>query len=149
MRGPAKIRFVVIGAWNTLFGLLVFAIADATIGREAGYAVSLTLMFALAIPQAHLAQRHLVWRSRAPYLPELYRFSWVFLVSYVVNLALLALAVEVLQTPTLGSQVVISGVIAVSTYLIHQRWTFRHSHPHEPDRAVPVGGGAPSVEGRS
>ena len=124
--GAVKTRFLFIGVWNTLFGLAAFALANATIGRTAGYVVSVTLMFAVAIPQAHLAQRLWVWRSHAPYLPELIRFSWVFVVAYVANLILLAFAVEILNTATLPSQVVISGLIAVATYVIHRSWTFRH-----------------------
>lgn len=124
--GAVKTRFLLVGVWNTLFGLVVFALADVTVGRTAGYVASVTVMFAFAIPQAHLAQRVWVWRSRAPYLPELFRFSWVFVVAYVVDVALLAFAVEVLHTATLPTQVVISGLIAVSTYVIHRTWTFRH-----------------------
>lgn len=120
-----KIRFLIIGIWNTLFGLAAFALADVTIGRTAGYVGSLTVMFAVAIPQAHLAQRLWVWGNNGPYLPELFRFSWVYLVAYVANLILLAFAVEVLKSATLPSQVVISGLIAVATYVIHRSWTFR------------------------
>lgn len=123
-----KVRFLIVGVWNTLFGLLVFSLADVTIGRVAGYLASVSVMFALAVPQAHLAQRVWVWRSHAPYLAELFRFSWVFVVAYVVNVVLLAFAVEVLDAPTLPSQIVISGLIAVSTYVIHRTWTFRHGH---------------------
>ena len=124
---PTKVRFLIVGAWNTLFGVVTFILADATIGRLAGYAASVTLMFALAIPQAHAVQRRFVWRSHERYLPELVRFSGVFLVAYLVNLILLGLAVEVLEMSTVPAQVVISAAIAVSTYLIHRTWTFRHT----------------------
>jgi putative flippase GtrA len=145
-----KTRFLIIGAWNTLFGLAAFALANATVGRHWGYVASVTLMFAVAIPQAHLAQRLLVWRSHAPYLPELFRFSWVFAVAYVVNVAFLAFGVEVLHTATLLTQVVISGVIAVSTYVIHRSWTFRHRRaPAEPGLPLTVSGASrrPQDEG--
>jgi putative flippase GtrA len=132
------VRYGLIGIWNTVFGLAVFAAANATIGHRAGYVTSLTVMFALAIPQAHLAQRLLVWHSHAPYLPELIRFSGVFVVAYVVNLVLLSLAVEVLGAPTLASQVVISGLIAVSTFFIHRGWTFRRHPTSAGDTSSPV-----------
>lgn len=119
-----KVRFLIIGAWNTVFGILAFAVADVTAGRIAGYAASLTLMFAAAIPQAHLAQRLWVWRSQSPYLSELLRFSRVFVVAYVVNLVILTFAVEVLEVPTLGAQAAISCVLAVSTFFVHRTWTF-------------------------
>jgi putative flippase GtrA len=137
-----KTRFLVIGIWNTLFGLAAFALADVTIGRTAGYVASVTLMFAVAIPQAHLAQRLWVWRSHGPYLPELFRFSWVYLVAYIVNVILLAFAVEVLHAATLPAQFVISSLIAVSTYVIHRAWTFRTRHvTARPGTAVAVSDG--------
>lgn len=128
-RDLSTIRFLVIGAWNTVFGVLAFALADATVGQVMGYPVALTLAFAAAIPQAHLSQRVLVWRSAGPYVPELVRFSGVFLGAFVVNLLLLVLAVEVLEAATLPAQIVISGLIAVSTLVIHRTWTFRHRPP--------------------
>jgi putative flippase GtrA len=121
-----KTWFLIVGVWNTLFGLAIFSLANVTLGRER-YAVSLTLMFLIAVPHAHLAQRRLVWRSRAPYLPELIRFSWVFVITYVANLVLLTVAVVMLDAPTLSSQAVISVVIAIATFLIHRSWTFRHT----------------------
>lgn len=126
--GAVKTRFLVIGVWNTLFGLVAFYLADATIGRMVGYVASVSLMFAVAVPQAHLSQRVLVWRSHAPYMPELLRFSWVFIVAYVVNVSLLAFCVEVLDAATLQAQIILSCLIALSTFVIHRTWTFRHRH---------------------
>ncbi len=98
-------------------GVLTYPMAFAFYVFEVGIVATL---------QAHFAQRHLVWESRGPYVPELLRFSVVYAASYVVNLVLLAFLVEVLGQPVLASQFAVTFVIVVVTFLVNRGWTFRH-----------------------
>ncbi len=137
-----QFRYVVVGVWNTAFGLGVFTFLY-TFLEGVGYAMILLIAQIVATLQAHFAQRHLVWESRGPYVPELLRFSVVYAASYVVNLVLLAFLVEVLGQPVLASQFAVTFVIVVVTFLVNRGWTFRHrsgqssegeaggSHQHE------------------
>ena len=120
-----QFRYVLVGVWNTAFGLGVFTFLY-TFLEGVGYAVVLLLSQIVATLQAHFAQRHLVWAARGPYVPELLRFSVVYAASYVVNLVLLAFLVEVLGQPVLASQFAVTSLIVVVTFLVNRGWTFRH-----------------------
>jgi putative flippase GtrA len=122
-----EVRFLLAGGWNTVFGLGVFAFLQLTVGDVIGYPAVLTISTVIAVLQSHLIQRRFVWHSTLPYGTELLRFSSVYVVQYAANLALLALAVEVMELPVVPSQVAITAVLIVSSYVVHRFWTFRHA----------------------
>ena len=120
-----EVRFLLAGGWNTVFGLGVFAFLQLTVGDVIGYPAVLTISTVIAVLQSHLIQRRFVWHSTLRYGTELLRFSSVYVVQYAANLALLALAVEVMELPVVPSQVAITAVLIVSSYVVHRFWTFR------------------------
>lgn len=120
------LRYLVVGAWNTVFGVVLFTVLSLTWGDQVGYAVLLSIAQVIAVVQAHATQRFLVWHSRAPYLAELGRFSLVYVGSYIANLILLALSVEVLGLPVLPSQYVITVVVICAAFLANRSWAFSH-----------------------
>ena len=127
--GSTETRYVLVGAWNTLFGIGLFALLLHTMGHYVGYGWVLLLAQVVAVIQAHFSQRKLVWRSHGRFLPELGRFSVVYVVTYFVNLGLLALCVEVLGWPVLASQVIITIVLVITTFAVNRTWTFRRMVP--------------------
>ena len=120
-----QVRYLVVGGWNTLFGLALFAVLLWLLGGVVGYGVILLICQVIATIQAHWAQRRFVWRSESQFWPELLRFSLVYVVAYFVNLTLLTLCVEGLGWPVLQSQVAVTMLMVVLTYTINKVWTFR------------------------
>jgi putative flippase GtrA len=131
-------RYLVVGAWNTFFGVALFATLLWLFGDHVGYWLILLVCQVIATVQSHWAQRTFVWRSRGAFLPELLRFSLVYIASYFVNLGLLALCVEVLGWPVFGSQLAITVLMVALTYTVNRLWTFRHAGaPTPPAPASP------------
>jgi putative flippase GtrA len=128
------LRFAVAGAWNTAVGFGLFTMLQLTVGDRIGYLAVLAVSTVIAVVQAHLVQRLLVWRSRSPYLGELARFSTVHLFVYALNVLLLTAAVEMWHAPVLPSQYLIGGGLLVLAYVVQSRWTFRPPTP-SPARA--------------
>ena len=123
--GGTQVRYIVVGGWNTVFGLAVFAALWWLLESVIGYGVILLVCQVIATVQAHWAQRRFVWRSEAQFWPELMRFSMVYVAAYFANLGLLALCVEVIGWPVLQSQVAVTILMVVVTYSINKAWTFR------------------------
>ena len=119
------LRYLIIGGWNTVFGVAFFTFLYLALRHVLGYIAVLTIAQVVAVIQSHLMQRLFVWRSHAPYLGELARFSVVFVGVYVANLLLLALSTDGLGLPVLPSQWVIGGVLIVPTYFVQRGWAFR------------------------
>jgi len=129
------LRYLIIGGWNTVFGLVFFTFLYLVLGHTLGYVAVLTIAQVVAVIQSHLTQRLFVWRSHAPYLGELARFSVVYVGVYVANLLLLVLSTDGLGLPVLPSQWVIGGALIVPTYFVQRNWAFRgHSVASPPSK---------------
>jgi putative flippase GtrA len=123
--GRTQVRYLVVGGWNTLFGVALFAVLYWLLQDVLGYGLILLICQVIAVVQAHWAQRRFVWRSESRFWPELLRFSMVYVLAYFVNLGLLVLCVEVMEWPVLPSQLGVTILMVVLTYSINRAWTFR------------------------
>jgi len=135
--GRFLLRYLVVGTWNTLFGIAVFTALQLAWGDRVNYLVVLSISQVVGVIQAHATQRFLVWRSKAPYLVELGRFGVVYLGSYIANAALLAFSVELLHAPVLPSQYVITVAVVAGTFVANRSWAFAHRDTTHTDGVAP------------
>ena len=123
--GWRPVRYLVVGGWNTVFGVVLFTVLYLVAGGNLGYAAVLAIAQVVAVLQAHATQRFIVWRSRGAYFHELGRFSVVYVFTYVANLALLALGVDYFGFPVLPTQWAIALLLIPPTYGVQRVWAFR------------------------
>lgn len=142
MRGPSQaVRYLLVGGFNVGFTLAVFWILDrlysATIGVQAVYWISAVV----GIANGFAWQRLVVWRSRNRWHAEFFRFLTLNLVVSVTNSLILLLAVEVLRFEAFPSQVVITGVLVIASFLLSRGWVFRSGRTSDvqPDADDPTG----------
>jgi putative flippase GtrA/SAM-dependent methyltransferase len=119
------VRYLVVGAWNTFFGVAFFTAFYLVVRGSLGYAAVLAIAQVIAVLQSHLTQRYIVWRSRGAYFRELARFSVLYVGTYFVNLGLLALGVDYLGFPVLPTQWTITVLLLFPIYTIQRVWAFR------------------------
>lgn len=120
-----KVRYLIVGIWNTLFGLAVFAALLFALEDITGYVGVLTISMVISVLQSHLTQRIFVWSTSSRYGKELLRFSSVYVAQYILNLSLLWFAVEICSFPVLNSQLFIAAGLIVIFYFVNKKWTFR------------------------
>lgn len=119
------LRYVVVGGWNTFFGVGLFTVLYLAFRGRIGYVAILAVTQVIAVLQSHLTQRLLVWRSRGHYVSELLRFSALYVVYYFANLGLLKTGVEVLGFPVLPTQWALTLLLILPMYLAQRSWAFR------------------------
>ena len=124
-RRREQLLYLVFGGWNTVFGYGVWALLQYLLGAYLPYLVVLLLAWPPAVLNAYLAYRYMVFRSRGPVLKEFPRFSFVYLVTLVVNLALLPVALGVLPFSIYVIQALFAVVVVVCSYLGHKYYSFR------------------------
>lgn len=73
-----------------------------------------------------------MWRSSAPYLSELMKFSTANFVQFTLNALLLFLAVESLTLDARLSQIAITGILILFNFVIAQRYVFRGNRHEDP-----------------
>lgn len=118
-------RYLLVGGFNVGFTLAVFWLLDrsfsSTIGVQPVYWVSALL----GIANGFVWQRVFVWRSENGWRREFTRFLILNLSISAANSLLLFVAVSKLRFDAFPSQVVITAVLVVATFLLTRGWVFK------------------------
>ena len=131
-RHREQLLYLLVGGWNTVFGYGVWAVMQYLLGDYVPYLVVLLLAWPIAMLNAYLGYRYVVFRSRGPVLQELPRFSLVYLVTLVGNLALLPVALKVTPFNIYVVQALFTALVVVCSYLGHKYFSFRRGHRRHP-----------------
>jgi putative flippase GtrA len=126
-RRREQLLYLVVGGWNTVFGYGAWALLQYMLGDYLHYLVVVVLSWPIAVLNAYLGYRLIVFRSRGSVLRELPRFSLVYLATLLVNLALLPIALSVLPFSIYVIQALFTAVVVVGSYLGHKYYSFRRS----------------------
>lgn len=121
-----RIRFLAVGATNTVIGYGVFALLQLVAFRDVpfGYLASLVLSYAVGIAVAFVLYRRFVWKVRGNVLVDLLRFIGVYLTAIALNALLLPLLVEVAGLDPLLAQLVVLVITTLVSFFGHSRFSF-------------------------
>jgi putative flippase GtrA len=120
-----KLRYLAIGAWNTLVGYAVFAVLYLIFGQSIDYLLIALISHLIAVTQSFISQRYLVFRSSGNLWAEYLRFHLAHLGSLVLGLGALRILVENCLISPLTAQVIVTALIVTASYFVHQHFTFR------------------------
>lgn len=122
--GNQKLRFLIVGGWNTAFGYLVFVALYWLLLAWLHYLVIAAAAHFIAVTQSFVSQRCVVFRASGLWLRQYWRFHVASLVALGINLAALGLLVEILRAHVLVAQAVATAVSVVTAYLLHRHYSF-------------------------
>ena len=123
-RRREQILYLVVGAWNTAFGYGIWALLQFLLGERLHYLVVVLIAWPIAVFNAYLGYRYVVFRSRGSILRELPRFSLVYLVTLAINLVLLPIALRILPFNIYLTQAVLTAIVVIGSYLGHRSFSF-------------------------
>jgi putative flippase GtrA len=116
--------YLAVGGWNTLFGLGLFWLAYRSLGPTVNYLVLLAGCNLLAITNAFVCYKVLVFRTRGNWWREYIRFWAVYGVSTLIGLGIVALLVQVLGMAPVTANFLATGVVIVGGFIGHKRVSF-------------------------
>lgn len=118
-----KIRFLLVGGFNTVVSYLVFLFLLWLAG-SAHYQFALLMSWLLTTLSSFLTQKYFVWQTHGHFWAEYFKclFTWMF--SYLINAALLELLVKYILFPVWLAQALAIAAITVFTYLIFKYFAF-------------------------
>lgn len=124
-----RVRFVIVGGFNTAFGYALFVAIELTIGKHAGYLVSLYGSYAIATIVAFALHRHFTYRvtGTGNIVIDFLRFQSVYVVSLIINTIALPVLVELVHLPALVAQAMIVVVTTLVSYFGHKLFSFRRA----------------------
>jgi len=129
-----RVAFLLIGAFNTGVGFLLFVFFDFTVGRAvdesvnriAGSLATLACAHVVAVLIAFVMYRRFVFIVRGHVWRDLIRFQAVYLISTGVNAVVLPILVE-LGFDRILAQLMILVVTVIISYVGHKYFSFRRS----------------------
>lgn len=124
-RNNRKLRFLVVGAWNTAFGYALFLALYWLVGDRLHYIAIGLVSHLAAVTQSFATQRLMVFSAAAGWLPQYLRFHVASLASLGINLGLMTLLIEAFGVHVLAAQAVATAVTVIATYLLHKHYSFR------------------------
>ena len=128
-----RVRFLAVGATNTLVGYLVFSAFTLWVFADVylGYLLSLAVSYAFGITLAFVLYRRFVFVVHGHVLRDFARFVSVYLVAIGINAASLPLLVEVAGVPPLLAQLIILVLTTLLSFFGHKKFSFRRTGPAE------------------
>jgi putative flippase GtrA len=129
-----KIKFVVVGVWNTIFGYLVFVGLDMLFAslfskRYVAYMSAAVLSNILAIINAYIFHKYITFRSTVTggeAVMEFVRFSSTYLVTFCIGMISLPLFVEVGHIDPKVAGFLTIPLTTLISYLGHQKFSFNN-----------------------
>ncbi|MDX2095214.1 MAG: GtrA family protein [Alphaproteobacteria bacterium] len=123
-RLPQPVRYVLAGGYNTAFGFVSFALLQLWLGAHMHYLAVLTLNFFIAVANAFLVLKYLVFRTRGNLMREYARCTVSYLVLLAVNMLLLKLLVDGAGVRVILAQFYCTVFIAAAGYVLHKKFSF-------------------------
>jgi putative flippase GtrA len=120
-----RVRFLLVGGWNTVFGYAMFVLMERTLGQATHYLVALLAAHVISTLVAFAGHRWLVFRVEGNLLVDLLRFWSLYAGLLVVNIVFLPVLVELGGVPVLLAQALFIVVITITSYLGHKNFSFR------------------------
>ena len=117
-------RYLLVGLWNSVFGVGIFLILSQSFPKLSDSLI-LLIAYVVSIVQAHFMQRKFVWNSSENYFQELVRFSGAYISLFVANLVLLQVFVRFVGLNRSVSQVIIVLILTVVMFFVNKNGVFR------------------------
>ena len=127
-----KIRFFIIGVWNTIFGYLTYISLDYLFTfvfqkRYAAYMTAAVLANIISTISAFIFHKYITFKSTVrgkAVIIEFFRFYSTYTVTNILGLVLLPFFVEVMKIDPRISGALLIPVVAVISYFGHSRFSF-------------------------
>ena len=127
-----KVRFVMVGIWNTIFGYMVFFILDTFFEdiftkRYFAYMSAMILGQIVATINAFVLHKYVTFKSEVKgkgIIPEFFRFCMTYVFTFSLGLVLLPFFVEIVHLHPRISGAVVILICSVISYVGHSKFSF-------------------------
>ena len=119
-----KIRFLLVGGFNTCFSYIIFVIALNLLG-EAHYQISVALQWIISSVFSYINQKFFVFCTKGNYIKEYFKCCATWVISYTCNALLLEFFVRYIQINVYLAQIIAVLIASVVTYILFKYFAFR------------------------
>ncbi len=138
------VRYLVVGGWNTLFGVAVYAALFGIFSKWLGLKIMIMekdyLYLVLAVPSnilavtnAYICYKIFVFRTKGNIVREYFRCYLVYGTSMLLGMGGLYVLVTWLKFNPVAANILLTGITVVISYFGHKFFSFRKK---ENDKSV-------------
>ena len=128
--------YLLVGGWNTVFGMGIYAVLYHGFGTRVHYLVLLIPSNILAITNAYVCYKLFVFKTRGHVLREYFRCYVVYGGMMVLGAALLFALVKGFKLSPVVANCVCVAATTVVSYLAHRTYSFGGSHDAANDKGA-------------
>ena len=121
-----KLRYLLVGGYNTVFAFLFFCFLEFLFGQILHYLAILLLCHVVTVLNSFLTFRFFVFRSRKNIFHEYIKINIVYAGYYFANATLLYFLIDWLKVNILLSQFICISILTVITYFAHKYFSFKN-----------------------
>lgn len=119
-----KVRFLLVGGFNTGFGYGMFILTNTIIGHYLGYVASLILAQIISASMAYVLFQRFVFTTAVRGVKSFLKFQSVYVVPLLANILVLPILVEVFNWQIYVAQAAFSAAWIVSSFFVHKKFSF-------------------------
>lgn len=123
-RSSDKLRFLVVGTYNTLFGWGVFALLHLAFADRVHYLWLLVVAHFAAVTNAFVAHRQVTFQAQGSLVSQFLRFNLSYLGALGLGLVALPLGVSMFHAHPLVVSAVLTVLTVGVSYLLHRHFSF-------------------------
>lgn len=128
-----KVRFVLVGIWNTIFGYLVFVGLDYLFNlvfspRYIAYMSAAVLGNVIAVTNAYFFHKYITFKSNTKGLAAFYeylRFYATYAFTIVISFIFLPISVELFKLDPKIAAGIITLILTFVSYIGHNKFSFQ------------------------
>lgn len=120
-----KIKYLLAGAWNTLFGYIIANILYELLSKYFDIIVIGIVINLVTITSAFLVYKLFVFRSKGKWLVEYFRCMLVYGWAAIFGIFMLWLMVENMKVKFFIAQAIITLLTVCISYFLHNKFTFK------------------------
>jgi putative flippase GtrA len=135
-----KLRFLVVGVWNTLFSTGVLWVLEHAIPHDPNSILAkqliLTLVWVIAVTQNFFTFKLLVFRTKGNWLREYMRMYVTYSATFVVQSVLVQSISAYFHASLFIANIPVIFIVTILSYMGHKYFTFRGSSEEAEAAAV-------------
>lgn len=116
--------FLLVGGWNTLFGVSLYAVAYFFLKDLVNYFVLLFFCNIVAITNAYIFYKLFVFKTKGDWLDEYFRFYGVYGVAMVLGMGLVALEVRAFHFHPVLANFTATIITVMISFVGHKYFSF-------------------------
>jgi putative flippase GtrA len=117
------IKFLIVGALNTLVGFIVYFICIKSYNIH--YVTSLIISHIIGVIHSYFWNSRWTFRVKVVSISKISKFILVYSITFIINLLSLSIFVDFLQIDKITSQLFALTITTILSFLGHKYWSFR------------------------